>query len=140
MVARTSWTALYLGSLILAQILIHVAFFFSLVRENAPSYLFFQVMGLYVMIPATLGLGLGFQRARKDSLRDCMSFTLPAGLLGGALGFLAYCLFPGFPADLDLAFAIWVMVFILSFALFLLSRQLFRRHQHMSRRVPGDLT
>ncbi|HBS03955.1 MAG TPA: hypothetical protein DEA96_03245 [Leptospiraceae bacterium] len=130
--------------MILSQLLIHTAFLFSLLRAEAPAYLFFQILGMYVMVPATLGLGWGFKMTRKDSLRDCMSFTLPAGLLGGALGFLLYLLFPGVPGSMDLSFLIWVLVFMVSFALFLLSRQLFRRHQHLkngarsrSRSTPG---
>lgn len=90
-------------------------------------------MGLYVAIPALLGLGLGFRRARKDSLRDVMSHTLPAGLLGGIPGFFLYSLFPGWPPDLDLAFTIWVLVFLASFALFLLSRQMYRTFQFQQR-------
>ncbi|MEQ8351868.1 MAG: hypothetical protein RH862_10315 [Leptospiraceae bacterium] len=129
-----SWTALYLGSLALTQVLIHVVFLFSLLRIDPPSYLFFQFLGLAIMIPATLGLGISFRMARKDSLRDCMSYTLPGGLLGAGLGLLIYSFFPGIPTRIDLAFLIWVLIFIVSFGLFFLSRQMYRRH-HQNRKA-----
>lgn len=126
---KTSWTALYIAGLILTEALVMACYLFSLARPDAPGYWFFQLLGLYVAIPAILGLGLGFRKARKDSLRDVMSHTLPAGLLAGIPGFLLYSLFPGFPRNLDLAFTIWALVFLGSFCLFLLSRQLYRSFQ-----------
>lgn len=129
---HTGWTALYIGGLALCQILVHGAYLFSLLRQEAPDYAFFQLMGIYVTLPSLLGLGLGFRLARKDSLRDCMAYTLPGGLAGAALGFFAFFLFPGLPSGLDLAFLIWVLVFLCSFALFLLSRQLYSSYKHRS--------
>ena len=127
----TSWTALYIAGLLLAEILIHASLLLSLLRSESPPYWTFHILGLFIAVPALFGLGYGFRMARKDSIRDAMAHTLPAGLLGGALGFAVFYFFPGFPEGLDLAFVIWVLVFIVSFALFLLTRQLYRRHKFM---------